>query len=124
MQVAMQESAPAPYRSWIARLPFYYGWVQVVVGALAMSATLPGRTYGLALIKEPLRVSLNVTDLGFNVLNFWAITLGAVLVLPTGWLIDRCGVRAVLVGVATALGASVIAMSLAWDATSLFVTLT
>jgi hypothetical protein len=40
---------------WPARLPFSYGWVSVALAALAMSATLPGRTYGLGLIKEPLR---------------------------------------------------------------------
>ena len=28
----------------------YYGWVNVVVAAAAMSATLPGRPYGLGLI--------------------------------------------------------------------------
>jgi MFS family permease len=110
--------------TWIARLPFYYGWVNVVVAAVAMSATLPGRTYGLALIKEPLRASLVVSDLRFNVLNFWAIILGSALVLPTGWLIDRFGVRSLLVAVAAALGCAVLAMSQVWDPTSLFIALT
>ena len=31
-----------------SRWPFYYGWVNVVMGALAMTATLPGRTLGSA----------------------------------------------------------------------------
>ena len=89
--------------TWTARLPFYYGWVQVVVAAIAMSATLPGRTYGLGLIKEPLRADLGIGDLQFNLLNFWAISLGAVVVLPIGWLIDRLEVLAlVLAGVAMA----------------------
>src|SRR5262245_24747680 len=89
--------------TWLARLPFYYGWVNVVVAAAAMSATLPGRTYGLALIKEPMRASLGLGDLEFSALNFWAIIIGALVVLPTGWLIDRLGARFMLLAVAAAL---------------------
>jgi MFS family permease len=106
------------------RLPFYYGWVNVVVAAVAMSATLPGRTYGLGLIKEPLRADLGISDLRFNELNFWAIVLGALVVLPVGRLIDRVGTRTTLVAVALALGGAVLLMSRAWDERSLFVTLT
>jgi hypothetical protein len=40
-------------RYWPSRLPFYYGWVNVLVAAVAMSATLPGRTYGLGLFGNP-----------------------------------------------------------------------
>jgi MFS family permease len=120
MSQVQESGAPA----WPARLPFCYGWVMVGLAAAVMSATLPGRTYGLGLIKEPLRGDLGLSDLRFNVLNFWAIVLGAVVVLPTGWLIDRLGVRAALVLVAAALGASVLTMSRAWNPTSLFVSLT
>src|SRR5262249_15019817 len=100
MSTAVEQAVPMRSASWPARLPFYYGWVSVALAALAMSAPLPGRTYGLGLIKEPLRESLGIDDLRFNVLNFWAIVLGAVVVLPVGRLIDRLGVRAVLVLVA------------------------
>jgi MFS family permease len=124
MPTQQLEKAPVRLSRWPAALPFYYGWVSVGVAAVAMSATLPGRTYGLGLIKEPLRESLGIGDLRFNVLNFWAIILGAVLVLPAGRLIDRVGVRAVLTGVAACLGVSVLLMSRAWDEASLFVTLT
>src|SRR5262249_38588181 len=118
------DARPARRPSWTARLPFYYGWVCVGLAAVAMSATLPGRTYGLGLIKEPLRESLGIGDLRFNVLNFWAIILGAVVVMPVGPTIDRAGVRAALVAVAAGLGASVVLMSRAWDEPSLFVLLT
>jgi MFS family permease len=109
---------------WLAWVPFYYGWVMVGLAAVAMSATLPGRTYGLGLIKEPLRQSLGISDLRFNLLNFWAIVLGAVVVLPAGWLIDRLGVRAVLVLLSAGLGGSVVLMSRVEDELALFVTLT
>ncbi len=118
------DAAPARPPSRASRLPFYYGWVNVLVAAVAMSATLPGRTYGLALIKEPLRADLGIGDLRFNFLNFWAIVLGAVVVLPVGRLIDRAGARASLVAVAAALGGAVLLMSRARGEATLFATLT
>jgi MFS family permease len=111
-------------RSWPARLPFYYGWVHVVLASVAMSATFPGRTYGLGLVKEPLRADLGIGDLAFNWLNFWAIILGAILVWPVGRLIDKLGTRAVLTGVAVALGACVLLMSRSESETALFIALT
>jgi MFS family permease len=100
--------------------------VNVVIAAIAMSATLPGRTHGLGLITKPLveDPSLHLGETSFSVLNFWAILIGSAACLPVGWVIDRIGVRTVLVGVSAALGASVVAMSRASDAVTLFVTLT
>jgi MFS family permease len=114
----------AKTRAWPTRLPFYYGWINVLIAAVAMSATLPGRTYGLALIKEPLRAELEIGDLQFNSLNFWAIVLGALIVLPIGRLIDRVGARTALVAVAGALGVCVLLMSRAGSMLWLFGTLT
>src|SRR5580698_3206682 len=111
-------------RSWPARLPFYYGWVHVVLAAIAMSATLPGRTYGLGLIKEPLRADLDIGDLSFNLLNFLAIIIGALLFWPVGWLIDSLGTRIVLTAVALGLGVSVLLMSRSTNETELFIALT
>jgi MFS family permease len=110
--------------SWPARLPFYYGWVNVLLASVAMSATLPGRTSGLGLIKEPLRADLGIGDLRFNVLNFWAIIFGALLVPPAGRLIDWLGTRGTLALVASLLGASVLLMAQASNETELAVSLT
>src|SRR5260370_1069795 len=99
---------------------FYYGWINVGVAAIAMSATLPGRTYGLGLIKEPLRADVGLTDLQFNIMNFWAIVLGSVVCLPVGRLLDRLGSRSVLVGTAAVLGLCVVLMSRVHDQTQLF----
>src|SRR5262245_5386408 len=100
----------------------YYGWVIVGVAALAMTATLPGRTHGLGLIAKPLTEDplLGVSEGRFATLNFWAIILGSALCVPIGWLIDRFGVRAALTGVAALLGASVVWMSGAADVPVLF----
>jgi MFS family permease len=93
------------------RLPFYYGWVNVAVAALAMVGTLPGRTQGLGLITEPLLRDLQVGRVAFAQINLFATLLGALFALGVGRLIDRFGSRAVLTVVAAALGAVVLWMS-------------
>lgn len=105
------------------RLPFYYGWVVVGVAALAMSATLPGRSHGLGLITEPLIADLQIPHTTFARINFATCLLGAAFCVPIGWLLDRCGARVVLGAVMTGLGLAVIVMSRANSALGLFLTL-
>src|SRR5262249_38593795 len=95
----------------LTRLPFYYGWVNLTVAALAMVGTLPGRTQGLGLITEPLIKDLQIDRVLFAQINLWATLLGSLLCLGIGRLIDRLGSRVALTGVAMALGAVTLAMS-------------
>jgi MFS family permease len=92
-------------------LPFYYGWVNVVVAALAMVGTLPGRTQGLGLITESLLADLQIDRVVFARINFWATLIGALFCLGVGRLIDRFGSRTVLTVVTIALGIVVTWMS-------------
>jgi MFS family permease len=94
-------------------LPFFYGWVIVVLSALAMLATLPGRTHGLGLITERLLndPELQLDRLTFGKVNFWATMLGAAFCLPCGKLLDRFGIRLTLTAVTAALGLVVLAMT-------------
>jgi MFS family permease len=107
------DSQPAPLKPGIASLPFYYGWVIVVISALAMLATLPGRTHGLGMITERLLQDprLDLDRVQFGEMNFWATILGAVFCLPCGKLLDRFGTRLTLTAVTFALGAVVLAMT-------------
>lgn len=95
----------------LARLPIYYGWVNLTVAAMAMVGTLPGRTQGLGLITEPLIKDLQIDRVLFAQINLWATLVGSVLCLGIGRLIDRLGSRVALTGVALALGAVTLAMS-------------
>jgi len=110
-------------RSIVKSLPFYYGWVNVVIASLAMTATLPGRTHGLGLITEPLLAGLELDRLTFAQINLVSSLIGAAFCLPIGWFIDRFGVRGVLSCVTAALGLSVIGMAEVRGGTSLFVAL-
>jgi MFS family permease len=116
------ELQPAP-ATWITGLPFYYGWVNVVVAALAMVATLPGRTHGLGLITKPLLADLQIDDVFYSTLNFWAILLGSAFCWPVGRMLDRWGTRVVLMGVSLVLGGLVISMTAVADWLTLFLVL-
>lgn len=86
-------------------------WIQIVLAALAMVATLPGRTHGLGLVTEPLLTDLQLDRVTFAEINLWATLLGGLFCLPCGWLIDRLGTLTVLVFVVAGLGGVVVYMS-------------
>ncbi len=85
--------------------------VHVAVAALAMVATLPGRTHGLGLFTEPIRKTFGLDTESYGLLNMGATLLGALFCLPCGGLLDRLGTRGVLTGVMMALGGVVVVMS-------------
>lgn len=110
-----------------------YGWVIVVVAALAMVATLPGRTHGLGMVTERLLADEAFGDLdagmldgseggtleerqkrrreAYSDMNLWGTLLGALFCLPCGRLIDRFGLRITLTTTVVALAAVVIGMT-------------
>src|SRR5687767_14938842 len=89
----------------------YYGWSVLLVAAIAMVGTLPGRTQGLGLITEPLLRDLGLARVTYAQLNLWATLAGAGFAIGIGRLMDRFGARVVMSAVAAALGVVVCAMS-------------
>jgi MFS family permease len=120
MMSASPLTPASTYRSPFDRLPFYYGWVNLAVAVVAMVGTLPGRTWGLGLITEPLLKDMGLEREYYADLNLWATILGAAFCLPVGRLIDRFGCRSVLTVVTLGLGATVVTMSEIPDSRWLF----
>ncbi|HEU0121259.1 MAG TPA: MFS transporter [Bryobacteraceae bacterium] len=89
----------------------HYGWVNLVLAALAMVATLPGRTQGLGLVTEPLLADWGMDRVLYANVNLWATLFGAVICLPIGRFTDRFGPRLLLTLLSLGLGAAVLAMS-------------
>ena len=87
------------------------GWINVVVAAVIMLATLPGRTQGLGLITEPMLRDLQLDRVTYATVNLWATLLGAAICLPIGRLFDRFGLRWPTVAITLLLGAVVWTMS-------------
>ena len=97
------------------------GWINVVVAAVIMLATLPGRTQGLGLITEPMLRDLQLDRVTYANINLWATLLGAVVCLPVGRLFDRVGLRGATFALTVLLGVVVWTMSrLAGGAIMLF----
>jgi MFS family permease len=94
-----------------ASRPLYYGWVNLGLAALAMVATLPGRTQGLGLVTEPLLRDLGLDRVRYAEINLVATLVGALFCLGVGRLIDQRGSRLVLSTVTLGLGLVVLAMS-------------
>jgi len=102
----------------------YIGWVQVVMAAVAMVATLPGRTFGLGLITEPMLKDLQLSSDRFSSINFWATIVGAVFCFPAGYLLDRWGSRVLLSLIYVALGGVVCLLAGVHTLTSLLILVT
>jgi MFS family permease len=103
----MTNSTPVQ-NSRFARLPLDFGWIQVLLAALAMVATLPGRTHGVGLVTEKLLADLGMTHIAFADLNFWATLIGALFAVGIGKVIDRVGSRIVLTVLTVLLGVVVV----------------
>ena len=68
-------------------------WTQVLMAAVLMVATFPGRTQALGLITEPLLRDLHLDRVTYAQINLWASLLGALFCFPAGWAMDRIGLR-------------------------------
>ena len=86
-------------------------WINVVVAAVVMLATLPGRTQGLGLITEPLLGDLRLDRVSYATINLWATLLGAIACLPIGRVFDRLGLRWPTLALTAVLAAVVWSMS-------------
>ena len=107
-----------------SRDPFY-AWVIVFIAAIAMAATLPGRTHGLGLITKHLLTDFpSLSQQDFGRINFWATLLGSAFCLPCGWLLDRLGIRVLLTCALAAMSAIVLWMASIRDVPSLVVAIT
>jgi MFS family permease len=97
----------------------------VISAALAMGATIPGRTQGLALITQRLINDIHgLTIESFAWINFFGTLIGGLFCLPCGWLLDRIAPKYFALVTIAALGAVTIGMSRVQDATSLMILIT
>ncbi len=107
VDLSIVQGQPSP--RLLARV--YYSTTCILAAALAMVATMPGRTMGLGMATEPLLRDLSLSRLEYGHINLWATLIGAGFALGAGRLLDRFGARTVLTVLTLLLGMVVMALS-------------
>ncbi len=97
-----EASRPIPLR---VNDRFFYGWLMLAAGALGLFASGPGQSHAFSVFITPIGEDLGVSRTAVST-AYAAATLAAACGLPwVGRLVDRFGVRAVLLSVGVLFGA-------------------
>ena len=49
-----------------SKLPFFYGWVVVLIGGLGIIMSMPGQTIGISAFKNSIRDALGISDIDIS----------------------------------------------------------
>jgi OFA family oxalate/formate antiporter-like MFS transporter len=103
---------PAPHRPFApARLPFFYGWVVVGLGTLAVACSIPGQTMGVSVFTDFLLEATGLSRLQLSTAYLFGTLTSGFLLPMGGRLLDRRGARLVGGGAALALALTLVALS-------------
>jgi len=106
------EKRMLPHRyAWIEKLPFYYGWVIVFLGAFTMFSTTPGQSDSFALFMNSFVAEFGWSRTFVSSLYSGATVLSGILMFFVGRLVDRFGSKLVAVLSAIVLGAACLLLS-------------
>ncbi|GHU55605.1 hypothetical protein FACS189411_04400 [Bacteroidia bacterium] len=83
----------------------------IMIAAICMVATFPGRTNGLGLITEFILSDLSIDRTMYGYYNLAATLIGSLFCIPIGSMLDRFGCRKILVLILSCLGITVLFMS-------------
>ena len=78
-----------------ARVPFYYGWVVVVVGSIGVLASVPGQTAGVSVFTDELTATTGLTRLQLSIAYLIGTGSSGFLLPRAGRALDRYGSRRV-----------------------------
>jgi sugar phosphate permease len=90
--------------AWVARRLPYYGWVMVVVGALARFASGPSQSFSFAVFIDPILAYTGLSRTALSTVYLIGTLCGAVVVMQVSRLVDRAGARTMLITMALILG--------------------
>lgn len=75
------------------RLPFYYGWIILIVGAAGILMSIPGQTMGVSVFTDFLIESLEISRTGISTTYMIGTILSALLLGKAGIFYDRFGAK-------------------------------
>ncbi len=98
------------------RTPFYYGWVVLGVGAMGMIMTSPGQTYSVSMFIEHFISDLGISRSLVSSLYTVGTLFGGFLLPLIGRMVDRHGVRRMMLLVASLFAVSCLYMGMVQNA--------
>jgi len=99
-----------PSQRLARRLPFYYGWVMLLIAMLAAIATSPGQTFGISIFNPYFQEALGLSHSQLTGAYMVGTLLAALPQSYIGGLMDRFGIRRVMFFVVILLGLACIFM--------------
>lgn len=94
-----------------SRVPFFYGWLLVGVGALGMMMSAPGQTSGVSAFTDHLVSATGISRFALSI-TYTLGTVGSALLLPrVGLALDRWGTRVVGTSACLVLASGVLLLS-------------
>jgi MFS family permease len=102
-------------------VPFHYGWLILLGGAIGSFMTLPGQTNGVSLFFDPVAAELRLTRAQVALAYTLGTLVGALPAPLVGRWIDRRGPRLTGAAIAVAMGLACVIMALTWSAVTLTV---
>jgi MFS family permease len=100
-------------------VPFHYGWLILLGGAIGSFMTLPGQTNGVSLFFDPAAADLRLTRAQVALAYTLGTLVGALPAPLVGRWIDRRGPRLAAAAIAIAMGLACAVMALTWSALTL-----
>ena len=83
-------------RSWIQKLPFYYGWIIVLISALTLFASSPGQTYVNSIFVDPMLTELEWSRTTYSAMYTVGSLVAALAMVFVGKSLDKFGARILL----------------------------
>ena len=116
-----QPNHPISHRyAWIDKLPFFYGWVIVFLGAFTMFSTTPGQSDSFAMFFNSFVSEFGWSRTFVSSLYSGATVLSGILMFFVGRLVDRIGSKSVAILSASILGAACVLLSFVVSPVMLF----
>lgn len=95
-----------------ARLPFYYGWVILIVGTLGVLASVPGQTAGVSVFTDSLIEVTGLDRLELSIAYLVGTGSSGFLLPRAGRAVDRWGTRLSALAAVLGLAATLVGLSL------------
>lgn len=95
-----------------SRVPFYYGWVVLVVGSIGVLASVPGQTAGVSVFTDHLTEATGLSRLQLSISYLIGTGTSGLLLSRGGRAVDRYGSRRVALVAVAGLATTLIGLSM------------